>query len=132
MRAALEKRLSAVEQRLKPPKARVTLVGGMPIQEFLSRITSSERDESKNALLLLKEGDDVEAKETAQRIISLGQERKEQGFIFISEPKPAEEYNAELHEARLDYGSKARRYVSNRSEYWVDEAEWNAAQAEDQ
>lgn len=101
----------------------MTLVGGMPVQEFLSRITSSERDEFKNALLLLKEGDDIEAKETAQRIISLGQERKEQGLICISEPKPAEEYNTELHEARLDYGSEAWRYVSNRSEYWVEEAD---------
>ena len=123
MRAALEKRLSAVEQRLKPPKARVTLVGGMPIQEFLSRITSSERDEFKNALLLLKEGEDVEAKETARRIIFLSQERKEQGLICISEPKLAEEYNAKFHEARLVYGSEAWRYVSYRSEYWVEEAD---------
>ena len=67
-----------------------------------------------------------------RHIISLGQERKDQGLICISEPKPADEYNAELHEARLAYGSEAWRYVSYRSEYWVDEAEWNAAQAEDQ
>lgn len=60
----------------------------MPVQEFLSRVTSSERDEFKTALLLPKESDDAEAKGTVQNIISLGEERKERGVILKSKSKP--------------------------------------------
>jgi len=99
------------------------MFGGRSLSPKLNLL---EIEDSKNILIFLRVCCKCEPGNEARRIITLGQESKKKGIIWVRKCGVAEEYNHMMQENRLVCGTEAWRHVSYKNEYLVDEVEWNA------